>query len=120
MEHLESQIICEEELEVKEIEVLSSQEENNVKIRARRRFKTPLRIITSKNLNSKRKINRETGKIHLPNKIKKKKVFLNLQKVPTKEWIKDYRECQSFIRKHKSLQRLSELKKIKASENQKV
>ena len=120
MKHLESQIICEEDLEVKEIKVLSSKEENNVRIRIRRRFKNPLTIITSKNLNSKRKINSETGRIQVPNKKKKKKVFLNLQKVPTKERIKDYRECQLFIREHKSLQRLSELKKIKASENQKI
>ena len=71
-------------------------------------------------MNSKRKINSETGKIRVPNKIKKKKVFLNLQKVPTKEWIKDYQECQSFVREHKSLQRLSKLKKIKASEDHKI
>ena len=87
MEHLESQIICEKELEVKEIETSSPHEENNVKMRIRRRFKNPLTIITSKNLNSKRKINSETGRIQVPYKIKKKKVFLNLQKVPTTEWI---------------------------------
>ena len=103
--NLESQIFCEEDLEVKEIEISSSKEENDVKIRIKRRFKNPLTIITSKNLNSKRKMNSETGKIQVPNKIKKKKVFLNLQKVPTKEWIKDYLECQSFIREHKSLQK---------------
>ena len=119
MEHLESQIICEEDLEAKEIIISNPKEENDVKIRIKRRFKNPLTIITRKNLNSKRKISSETGKIQVPNKIKKKEVFLNLQKVPTKEWIKDYLECQSFIREHKSLQRLSELRKIKTSGNQK-
>ena len=105
MEHLESQIIREEDLEAKEIKISSPKEENDVKIRIKRRFKNPLTIITSKNLNSKRKINSETGRIQVPNKKKKKKVFLNLQKVQTTEWIKDYQECQSFVKEHKSLQR---------------
>ena len=94
MEHPGSQKISEEDLEVKDIKILSPKEVNDVKIKNKRKFKRPLTTITSRNL----KIWEE--------------VFLNLQKVPTKEWIKDYLECQSFIKEHKSLQRLSETRKI--------
>ena len=92
MEHLELQIIREEESENEELEVLNSHKENKTKIRLRRKIKTPLSIITIWNLNKKRKINSETGKIYAPHEVKKKKrkLVFNLPNLPTKAWIKDY------------------------------
>ena len=63
MEHLELQIICKKGSEIEELEVLNSHKENKTKLRARRKIKTPLSIKTSWDLNKKRKINSETGKI---------------------------------------------------------
>ena len=44
MEHLELQIIREEESEIEELEVLNSHKENKTKIRLRRKIKTPLSL----------------------------------------------------------------------------
>ena len=101
MELLEPKETSEKVIELKEINLVGLKTKNEVK--RRRKFKNP--------------------KIHFTNRNQKnwEEVILNppLTGIPlrefteTKEWIKDYLECQSFVKEHKSLKRLSKTKKIK-------